>query len=111
MPFNQTIIDTISFADIANKNNTTTDRSIWEGYLDALPDDELIMLETFMYFGRDTEDMHENDIAGYRGVIDHNRTNASQHITDLAISGHLANYLRDALTKSVNLNVDIDSLV
>lgn len=111
MSFTRTITDAINLADIANKKNTITDRSIWEGYLDALSDDELIMLETFMYFGRDTEDMHANDIAGYRKVIDHNRNSARQQIIDLAISGHIANFLRAGLTKSANLNIDIDTLI
>lgn len=111
MAFTQTITDVINFADMADNNNTTTDRAVWESHLDSLSDDELIMLETFMYFGRDSEDMHENDIAGYRKVIDHNRESAKLHITDLAVSGHLANYLRAGLTKSANLNIDIDTLV
>lgn len=111
MSFSQTITDVINFADKADKNNTMTDRSIWEVYLANLPDDELIMLETFMYFGRDTEDMHENDIVGYREVIDHNRESAMLHLTDKVFSNVLAKYLRDATTKAKQLNFDIDTLV
>ena len=59
-----------------------------------------------MYFGRDSEDMHKNDIAGYRDVIDHNRDSAKVHVADIAVSGHLAKYLEAGLTKSANLNIE-----
>ena len=48
MSFTQTITDVINFADKADKNNTTTDRSNWEAYLANLPDEELRIRETFM---------------------------------------------------------------
>jgi hypothetical protein len=111
MSFTQTITDVINFADIAGKQNAESVRSNLEYYLTTLSDDELIMLETFMYFGRDAEDMHENDIISYREVIDHNKDSAKQQITDLAISGHLTKFLKAGLAKAANLNIDIDTLI
>ncbi len=111
MSFTQTITDVTNFSELAGKQSTESARSNLEYYLATLSDDELIMLETFMYFGRDAEDMHENDIVGYREVIDHNRESAMLHLTDKAFSNVLAKYLRDATTKAKQLNVDIDTLV
>jgi hypothetical protein len=111
MAFTQIINDFIDFANTAKKNNTTINRAIWERYLDSLSDDELIMLETFMYFGRDSEDSHNNDIVGYRKELDHDRDSAKVHIADKAVSGHLAKYLKAGLTKSASLNIDIDTLI
>ena len=111
MSFTQTITDAINMADIASKNNTMKDRSIWDRYLDALPDDELKMLKAFMYFGRNAEEISADAIVGNRDVLSHNRVDSSRHITDIAVSGYLATYLRDGLAKSANLNIDIDKLI
>ena len=69
------------------------------------------MLATFMYFGRDSEDEHENDIAGYRDVLDLDGESAKALVADKAVSGHLAKYLKAGLTKAASLNIDIDTLI
>jgi len=111
MKFTEIIANVISFAHSAAKNNTATNPAIWESHLNSLSDDELIMLATFMYFGRDSEDIHENDIAGYRNDLDLSRDRAMLHLVQIAASEQIEKYLRAGLTKASNQNIDINSLV
>ena len=111
MPLTKIIDGAIDLAESGHENGRTVDRAVWTDYLKSLSDDEVIWLETLMYFGRDTEDMHQNDVSGYRGVIGHSRSDASLHITDIAVSGHLSTYLNDALAKCSALSIEVDSLI
>jgi hypothetical protein len=81
-------------------------------YLNNLSSEEIRKLETVMYFGRDGEDDHENDIPAYHDKL---------HPTDLDKSDIIRNiiekypalelYFSDAYKKAAELSIDLETII
>ena len=81
-------------------------------YLNSLSSDEIRKLETVMYFGRDSEDDHGNDLSAYHAKL---------HPTDLEKSDIIRNiiekypslelYFSDAYKKAAELSIDLETII
>ncbi len=81
-------------------------------YLNNLSGEEIRKLETVMYFGRDREDDHGNDLSAYHAKL---------HPTDLDKSDIIRNiiekypslelYFSDAFKKAEVLSIDLETII
>lgn len=79
-------------------------------YLDLLDEAELSRLETIMYFGRDPEDVHGNDLADFRRMLAKNSARKKDMVRNMAEKVMaLEVYFSQAIAKSKKLDLDLDA--
>ena len=81
-------------------------------YLNTLSSDEVRKLETVMYFGRDREDDHENDIPAYHTKLHptgFDKSDIIRNIIDKYSSLEL--YFSDACKKAADLSIDLETII
>lgn len=81
-------------------------------YLNNLSSDEVRKLETVMYFGRDREDDHENDIPAYHDKLhptDFDKSDIIRNIIEKYPSLEL--YFGDAYKKAAELSIDLETII
>jgi len=81
-------------------------------YLNSLSTEQVGMIETIMYFGRDPEDVHGNDIKEYHSRLHSNGIDKKGSIRNICEKSlALETYLNSAKTKAAQLKLDLDSFV
>jgi len=81
-------------------------------YLNNLSSDEIRKLETVMYFGRDSEDDHGNDLPAYHAKLhptDFDKSDIIRNIIEKYSS--LESYFREAYKKAARLSIDLEIII
>lgn len=81
-------------------------------YLNTLSIETLGKLETIMYFGRDSEDIHNNDIPEFHQEIHPegiNRTDVVRNISEKRPA--LETYFNDAKRKADDLSINLENII
>jgi hypothetical protein len=80
-----------------------------DNYLNILDDEIVLKLMSLMYFGRDPEGVHENDLEEYHQDLKKmsSKKDAIRSITEKMLA--LPRYFRDALSKCEILGIDPDT--
>lgn len=81
-------------------------------YLNNLSSEEIRKLETVMYFGRDGEDDHENDIPAYHAKLHPTGSDKSDIIRNIIEKyPSLELCFSDAYKKASELSIDLETIV
>ena len=81
-------------------------------YLNTLSNEDLGKLETVMYFGRDPEDVHENDISDYHKQLHSSGFDKKNIIRNIGgITSSLGLYFSDAYKKAAQLSIDLETII
>ena len=81
-------------------------------YLNTLSNEDLGKLETVMYFGRDPEDVHENDISDYHKQLHSPGFDKKNIIRNIGgITSSLGLYFSDAYKKAAQLSIDLETII
>ena len=81
-------------------------------YLNNLSSEEIRKLETVMYFGRDREDDHGNDLSAYHDKLhptDFDKSDIIRNIIEKYPSLEL--YFSDAYKKAAELSIDLETII
>lgn len=80
-----------------------------EDYLNGLSESELAQIEAIMYFGRDSKDVHGNDLPSLRTHLVKNRTSVSDLVRNITEKRDaLPVYFNEALQKAHDEGIDLN---
>ncbi|MGH8594242.1 MAG: hypothetical protein ACREV3_10410 [Gammaproteobacteria bacterium] len=80
-----------------------------EGYLNGLSESELAQIEAIMYFGRDHEGVHGNDLTWLRKHLEQNRSGVSDLVRNISEKCNaLPLYFSEALQKADKEGIDLN---